>query len=216
MCFIPFRKKNVAFLSKLNQFLLLSLDYSVNIIQQDNDFRSLTCLSNDSTCDERRFIVASVRSFLSSPLFSEWKYQSAMECFSLGELMQYVERLLKALVKIYEDYSQRIVNLQSEIAVQNLASTDVIQSSSLYDSSNIRIMDVELDVDHDSGDTDILTVGKNVTSSIAYSAEKWKMGMIALISCFFCVSQVTSWDMLFKLLENESDLKVLFKQDAMA
>ncbi|KAI9087642.1 hypothetical protein K1719_030512 [Acacia pycnantha] len=202
------RKTNVAFLSKLSQYLLVMLDYAVNIIQQDNDFRSLSCLSNDSTCDERKSIVASIRSFLSSPLFNEWRHQKAMEFSSFGEVIQYVERLLKALVKLYEDYSQRIINLQSEIIAQDLAATDGIQSSSPYDSRKIRIMDVELDVNDDSGDVDILTVGKNVTSGITFSAEKWKMGMISLISCFFCASQVITWDMLFNLLENESDLKV--------
>ncbi|XP_054822227.1 serine/threonine-protein kinase ATM-like isoform X2 [Prosopis cineraria] len=202
------RKANVVFLSKLSQYVLLLLDHAVNIIQQDNDFRSLSCLSNDSACDETRSVVASIRSFLFSPLFNEWRYQNAMEFVSFGEVIQYVERLLKALVKLYQDYSQRIINVQSEVIVQDVAATDGIQSSLLCDSSKIRIMDVELDVNDDSVDVDILTAGKNITSGITFSAEKWKMGMVSLIACFFCVSQVITWDMLFNLLEDESDPKV--------
>lgn len=210
--FVSFRKKNVSFRSNLSQYLLLMLDYAVSTIQQDNDIRSLSCSSYDSTCDEASSIVASIRSFLLSPIFSEWRYLNTLESVPFGEVIQSVERLLKAFVKSYEDYCHRITNLQSEISVQDVAATDVIQSSWLYDSSKSRIVDVELDVNDDSGDLDILTAGKNIASSVSFSAEKWKMGMVSLIASFFSVSQVITWDTLFNLLEKESDPKVHLKQ----
>ncbi|KAF7806084.1 serine/threonine-protein kinase ATM-like [Senna tora] len=202
------RKINISFPSRLSQYLLLMLDYAVSIIQQDNDLRSLNCLSYDSSCDERSPIVASIRSFLSSPIFNEWRYQNASEFVPFAEIIQTVERLLKAFVKSYEDYSQRITNLQSEINVQDVAANDNTQSSWQCEINKSRIMDVELDVNDDSGDVDILAVGKNIASGVSFSSEKWKMSMVLLITCFFAVSQDITWDMLFNLLEKESDSKV--------
>ena len=50
---------------------------------------------------------------------------------------------------------------------------------------------------------------KKVGGDVSSSVEKWKMGMISLISSFFSASLLT-WDILFKLMEKENDPKVDF------
>jgi ataxia telangiectasia mutated family protein len=117
-----------------------------------------------------------------------------------------VERLLKEFVNLYNGYSQHLTSLQSDMIMQDTASTDSLQSSCSYDICKSRIVDMELDVNDDSRDVDSLLV-KNIGSGVS-SVEKWKVGMISLISYFFSASPVLTWNMLYKLMEKEYDPKV--------
>ncbi|KAK7354055.1 hypothetical protein VNO80_19511 [Phaseolus coccineus] len=201
------RKINVSFCSKLSQYLQLMLDNAVRIIQEDIDLRAFSCLGCDPTCDDMSPLVSSVHCFLSSPICIELRDQNLMDFAPFGQLIHSVERLLKAFVNLYESYSQHLMYLQSDTITQDIAATDNIQSSIPNDRSISRIMDMELDVDDDSREVDTLPVGKKVGSDDSSSAEKWKMGMISLISSFFSASLLT-WDILFKLMEKENDHKV--------
>lgn len=203
-----FRKINVAFCSKLSQHLKVMLDKAVRIIQEDSDHRA-SCLNYDPSCEDTGSLVASVHCFLSSPIFLEWRDQNLMDFVPFGEVIQSVERLLKAFVNLYEGYSKHLMSLQSEMTMQDIACTDSYQSSCSYDKSKSRIVDMELDVNDDSRDVDSLAVVKQMGSCVS-SAEKWKIGMITLISYFFSASHALTWDILFKLLEKEYDPKVDF------
>ncbi|KAL2340902.1 hypothetical protein Fmac_008842 [Flemingia macrophylla] len=204
------RKMNVSFCSKLSQYLQLMLDNAVRIIQEDSDLRAFSCLGCDPTCDDMGPLVSSMHCFLSSPIFNQLRDQNLMGFVPFDELIQSVERLLKAFVNLYESYSQHLMNLQSDAIMQAMAATDSIQSSCPNDSSKSRIMDIELDVNDDSKDVDSLPVSKKVGSDVSSSSEKWKMGMISLISSFFSASAL-AWDILFKLMEKENDPKICGK-----
>ncbi|KAK7350621.1 hypothetical protein VNO77_09440 [Canavalia gladiata] len=202
------RKINVSFCLKLSQYLQLMLDNAVRIIQEDSELEAFSCLGYDPTCNDTGSLVSSVHCFLSSPIFKEWKDQNLMDFIPFGEVIQSIEKLLKAFVNLYESYSLHVMNLQSETIVQDIGATDSIQSSCPYDSSKSRIVDMELDVNDDSREVDSLAVGKKVGSDVSSSAEKWKIGMISLISSFFSASRTLTWDILFKLMEKEYDPKV--------
>nr|KYP51536.1 Serine/threonine-protein kinase ATM [Cajanus cajan] len=201
------RKINVSFCSKLSQYLQLMLDNAVRIIQEDSDLRAFSCLGYDPTCDDMGPLVSSIHCFLSSPIFNELRDQNLMGFVPFDELIQSVERLLKAFVNLYESYSRDMMNHQSDTIIPDMAATYSIQSSCPNASSKSRIMDWDLDVNEDSKEVDSLPVGKKVGSDVSSSSEKWKMGMISLISSFFSASALT-WDILFKLMEKENDSKV--------
>ncbi|XP_052731784.1 serine/threonine-protein kinase ATM isoform X5 [Vigna angularis] len=205
-CFFT-RKINVSFSCKLSQHLQLMLDNAVRIIQEDIDLQAFSCLGCDPTCDDLSPLVSSVHCFLSSPVCIKLRDQNLMGCAPFGQLIQSVERLLKAFVNLYESYSQHLMNLQNDTIIQDIAATDSIQSSFPSDKSMSRIMDMELDVNDDSREVDCLAVGNKVGSDVSSSAEKWKMSMISVISSFFSASLLT-WDVLFKLMEKENDPKV--------
>ena len=67
---------------------------------------------------------------------------------------------------------------------------------------------MELDVNEDSRDVDILTVGGKIATGISFSSEKWKFSMISVLSSFFSVLPIVTWDILFELMGKESDQKV--------
>nr|XP_012571741.1 serine/threonine-protein kinase ATM isoform X3 [Cicer arietinum] len=199
------RKLNVSLCSKLRQYLQQMLNYAVRIIQEDSDHQA-SCLSYDPTCEDTGSLTASIHCFLSSPIFCEWRDQN-LDCVPFGEVIQSVERLLKAFANLYDGYSQHLMSLQSDMIMQDTASTDSIQSSCSYDISKSRILDMELDVNEESRDGDSLAVAKRIGTGVS-SVEKWKLGMISLISCFCSASHVLTWETLFKLMEKEYDPKV--------
>ncbi|PON35174.1 Phosphatidylinositol 3-kinase, Vps34 type, partial [Parasponia andersonii] len=196
-----------SFPSKLGQFLLELLDHAVDVIQGNQNDPSSGCSGSDFiVCD--RSLVASVRSFFCSPFFVGQRDQNSTDVALYGAVLQSTERLLKALAKGYGEYCKSLTSLQSEKFLQDLpAPVTPVQDTCPFDSKKSRIMDLELDVNDDSGDADILAVGGGVASG-ASSIEKWKLDMVALISGFFSVQSVVTWNILFKLMEIECDLKV--------
>lgn len=205
MLLCSFRKINVPFSLKLSQYLQVMLNNAVRIIQEDSGHLT-SGLSYVPTCEDTGSLAAMVHCFLSSPIFCEWRDQN-LDFVPFNEVIQSVERLLKGFVNLYDGYSQHLTSLRSDMIMQDTASTDSMQSSCSHDISKSRIVDMELDVNDDSRDADSLLV-KQIGSGVSSSAEKWKVGMISLISCFFSASPVLTWDALFKLMEKEYDPKV--------
>ncbi|KAL5544201.1 hypothetical protein UlMin_007985 [Ulmus minor] len=187
------------FLSKMGQYLLELLDCAVDAIQGNhNDLLFLGCLSSESI-SSCRALVASLRSLACSPLFVGQTDQNFTNFPLHGALIGSMERLLKALARVYEEHCNSVTSLQSETILQDLTVSNTPQNFCL---------DMDLDVGDDSREGDILAVGGNLVTGASSSAEKWKLGMILLISGFFSVLQVVTWDTLFELMKKECDSKV--------
>lgn len=198
----------LTFVSKMGQYLLELLDHAVNVIEETGcDFQSLGCTGSGLDCIARSCLLASFRSLVSCPIFSRRGDENVMDTVLYGAIVQSMERLLKELAKLYEQFSERIRNPYSETMLSDSSDTS-LQISSLLDSSRSRIVDMELDVNEDSKDVDILNFGGKITIDTSFSMVKWKLGMVSLISSFFSVLDFVTWDILFELLGKEGETKV--------
>ncbi|PRQ24322.1 putative non-specific serine/threonine protein kinase [Rosa chinensis] len=190
------REEVSSFVSKLGRYLLELLDFAVTVTQ-GND---CLALSSDLLSNGASSIVASFRSFAHSPIFSRQHDQNHVDAELYGAIMQVMERLLKAMSNVYEEFSSG--------AGERLTACDTLKQYSFpADSNKSRIVDMELDVNEDTGDMDTLSDGGKTASGVFSSVKKWKLGMISLISNFFSVLH-TTWDVLFKLLSKERDQMV--------
>lgn len=198
------------FLSEMGKYLLELLDHALSVIQGNyTNFRSLSCLGSDSIFGGTNALVASLQSFICCPIFMKWRDRDDLDVFLYGSVMQSMERLLHALVKLYEEYSECVRNFSSENSLQDLSVFDnSVQNSFASDGNKSRIMDMELDVNEDSRDVDILTVGGKIATGISFSSEKWKFSIISVILSFFSALPIVTWDILFELMGKESDQKV--------
>ncbi|KAK9995769.1 hypothetical protein SO802_020455 [Lithocarpus litseifolius] len=212
-CFTRKSEEVSPFLSEMGKCLLELLDHALSVIQGNyTNFRSLSCLGSDSFFGGTNALVASLQSFICCPIFMKWRDRDDLDVFLYGSVMQSMERLLHALVKLYEEYSECVRNFRSENILQDLSVFDnSVQNSFASDGNKSRIMDMELDVNEDSRDVDILTVGGKIATGISFSSEKWKFSIISVISSFFSVLPVVTWDILFELMGKESDQKVCEK-----
>lgn len=196
------------FLYKIGQCLLKLLDHSISIIEEkQHDIRSHGCLSSDLMIFDAMSSVASLRSFISCPSFSnsKWRNQHAVDCLPIN---QSIERLLKALTKLYEEYCNCKVNFQSDKSVTDLTDSDTgIKDFHSLDNNKSRIMDMELDV---TGDFEEVGVGgKKTATGLSFSSVNWRLNAISLISSFFSVLPVLTWEILFKLMEKEINPQVI-------
>ncbi|KAF5476799.1 hypothetical protein F2P56_003496 [Juglans regia] len=200
------------FMSKMGKYLLELLDCALSFIQENhNDFQSLGSLGSDSIFGGTNSLAASLQCFICCPIFTKRREENNLDVFLYGSLVQSMERLLKALAKVYEEHSIAR-NFQSDVSLQDLSASDnFVRDFLASDSNKSRIMDMELDVNENSSDVEILTVGGKIATGMSFSSEKWKLGMISLISSFFPVLQVVTWDVLFELMGKESDRKVCEK-----
>ncbi|GLT47213.1 hypothetical protein SLA2020_209240 [Shorea laevis] len=204
------QEETSSFLSKLGQYLLELLSHALNIIEEKhNNFQSLSFWGFSSNFNEKSTILASFRSFVSCPLFIYCRDQDTMGFVHFNLVIQSMERLLKAIAKLYDDYNECVVNLQSETISSQLSTPDSpVKILNPLDGNKSRIMDMELDVNEDVKDVDILAACGKAAAGTSFLAVKWKLGMISLISSFFSVLHVVTWDVLFDLMEKEHDLKV--------
>lgn len=134
------------FLRKIGQCLLKLLDHSISTIEEKQyDIQSQGCLSSDLMIfDAMSCTVASLRSFISCPSFCDSKWRNQLDS---SPVIQSIERLLKALTKLYEEYCNCMVNFQSDKSITDLSDSDIgIKDFHSVDNNKSRIMDMELDV----------------------------------------------------------------------
>lgn len=153
-------------------------------------------------------LVTSFKSFVSSPLFGKREQSSSNFAFH-GTVMQSMERLLKTLAEGYEENCKRLSSSHSKRGEQafTASSTSVSETGPLIGDKS-RIMDLDLDMNDDSQELDTSTGSGKISSDVFSSVEKWKLAMVSLISGFFSVHPVATWDILFQFLEIECDSKV--------
>lgn len=204
------REEVSSFLSKLGQFLLELLNHAVNVIQENkNDSRSLGFLGFTSSFNQKSAIVVSFNTFVLGPLFTQRRDGDALDVVLYDAVKQSLQKLLKAFTELYDEYTESITNLWSGLLASNSSGSDSsIRISNHADSNKSRIMDMELDVDEDGKDITIQTSSGKIPSGGSFSAVKWKLGMVSLISSFFLVLHDKTWDVLSNLLGKELDFKV--------
>ncbi|OWM90493.1 hypothetical protein CDL15_Pgr014796 [Punica granatum] len=163
------------FLSKMVIALLELLDCATALIEEtQNSFHSQGCLGPVSLCDGTSSILSSFRIFVSSPIFTELRNEKALDAISYCVMKQSMERLLRAIIGLYEGN----ICKRSPQPDMDFSAAEMPESVRPIPDNISRIMDMELDVDADFKDADIFSVGGKVTSGLAFSMEKWKLGMV--------------------------------------
>uniref|UniRef100_A0A7N2KNE5 Uncharacterized protein n=1 Tax=Quercus lobata TaxID=97700 RepID=A0A7N2KNE5_QUELO len=69
-------------------------------------FFTFICLGSDSIFGGKNSLLSSLQSFICCPIFMKWRDQNHMDVFLYGSVMQSMERLLHALMKLYEEDSE--------------------------------------------------------------------------------------------------------------
>lgn len=201
-----------SFVSKAGHYISDLVDHAVVMIQQSQkDIQSHGCLSLNSIFEGTSSLIASFRSFVSCPLFVKQKDQDVIDVTLYTGITHSIERFLNAVAKLYEDCSACMMKMESSScsAVENdfpNAGT-ILPNSRWLGSVDSRIMDIELDVVEDSKNAEAFSVESRIATGISCMAMKWKLDMISLISCFFSVLPIVTWEILFHLMENESNSK---------
>lgn len=195
------------FFSKLGEVIVELLDQSILVVDKTfNDIIS-GCLGSNSFFDQTQMTVASVRSFICSPLLSicQKKGETIMELYP--KIIQSAERFLESLAKLYDVCSGCRKNPNGKTTLPDLSETISIHDP-VPNKSKSLILDMELDMNSGSGDLDSLTVDVDQTSAVSTSSANQKMDLLRIMSIFFSILPLVTWEILFNLMEKEKDPKV--------
>lgn len=144
---------------------------------------------------------------MSCPLFSLSKERNYIDREPFEVVIQSIDNILTVLGKLFSIISDGTSNSQSGICTQRFPLSPSLQEFSPMDESKAQIIDMDLDIDDGSKDTDTLNAnGTNLITS--FSTSQWKLKFVLMISTFFPVSPVLSWQTLFDIYEKENDNKV--------
>ncbi|XP_017218492.1 serine/threonine-protein kinase ATM [Daucus carota subsp. sativus] len=185
------------FLSKIGFYLSDLLECAVSMIQEYfNDI--MHKYDSKSSIDRVKSILVSFRSLTSSPLFGIWTVHNVIDVKTRTSINESFKRLLKALAELYDRSISCSDDLQSDIDVPDSSKTYAPDSSQAK--SRSKIVDMDLDGDDD---------GNDIEGSSPASAANLKLHFVSLISNFFAVVPVAAWDVMFNLMEKETDPRAL-------
>lgn len=164
--------------------------------------RTSSIFGTDTLFEATFFTMSSFRSLMKCPLFSISENIKFIEQES--PLIKCLKKLLFAFVSLFKDVSCHSSNI-------DLVDTIPLSQSSLSDMDIHRqLVDIELDTDNGSNDTDGLALTDNKSPPSLSFSTRWKLDMINTISLFLSVMPVITCESLFDIYHHESDCKVVW------
>ncbi|XP_009622788.1 serine/threonine-protein kinase ATM isoform X4 [Nicotiana tomentosiformis] len=194
-------------LATLSQYVSKLLDRAASILEKSYDDLVCGLSGSRSIFDTIGTIRVSFESFLCSPLFNEMQNDNNIDV--LAAVIQSVERILKVLAKLYEGSSSSGSNFHSKRDDLDSSASVSSHDSHPVNSRTSMIMDMELDVNISSKDTDAVKIGGKATAEILASSVNQRMEVVSIITKFFSALPFHTWDVMFELMEKESDPRVL-------
>lgn len=191
----------------MGEVIVELLDQSVSVVEKTISDIVSGCLGANSFFDHTEVAVASLRSFIRSPMLRihQEKDETIMESYL--RIIQSAERFLKSLAKLYDACSGCGKNPNAKTSSPDLSETMPIHDAVPSNSNKSLILDMELDMDSGSGDIDN-TVHGDRTSAVSTASANQKMDLLLIMSIFFSISPSVTWEILFNLKEKERDPKV--------
>lgn len=194
-------------LATLSQYVSKLLDRAASILEKSYDDLVCGLSGSRSIFDTIGTIRVSFESFLCSPLFNEMQNDDNIDV--LAAVIQSVERILKVLAKLYEGSSSSGSNFHSKRDDLDSSASVSSHDSHPVNSRTSMIMDMELDVNISSKDTDAVKIGGKATAEILASSVNQRMEVVSIITKFFSALPFHTWDVMFELMEKESDPRVI-------
>ncbi|WVZ71910.1 LOW QUALITY PROTEIN: hypothetical protein U9M48_020441, partial [Paspalum notatum var. saurae] len=147
----------------------------------------------------------------------------------LQEVIDYITNILKHMVsfvmKKKDELSHGLTNLSSELdttgsALSLMSNSDGENAGKVLPISSVNsedvnpifdckssVADMDLDV-MDSGEVDSITASASGSTGSFLRPSEWKLELVCIISTFFSVSSLRTWEILYNLVEKESDVRV--------
>ncbi|KAJ8476072.1 hypothetical protein OPV22_019799 [Ensete ventricosum] len=198
------REDKFLILPKVIDFLTEILDHIVSVIEDKcNEMSCDGSVNLSFILDSAGTNASSLRSLLASPLF---KLKDGTDCVPLARITQAIEKLLVAFAKLFDVLSKFPTDPVSDTEIQQLPISSVDPPQDSMAEFNVRIVDMELDVDESFEDMDSVAMsgGKRLITSPLL----WKLNLVSMISSFSSVLPFRTWEVLFDLMGRENDSKV--------
>ncbi|KAK9119710.1 hypothetical protein Scep_017803 [Stephania cephalantha] len=202
--------ENSLFITKMCSYLVELLQCAVSAVEKSlNDLQSRGYLQPNPILDGTGILLVSIRGFVSSPLFSICKDQNNFNNALFRDISEVLERMLRALVKLFEEGCDAIRNASYDLVLpENFSSSVPCPNPNSLDSSKSRIIDIDLDMGENTKDMDVLAINGENLSGIPPFSNVWRFDMLAVIASFFSVLPDVTWEVMLNLIRRENDSKL--------
>lgn len=172
------------------------MSHAVSIIEKCSSETRCGFFGFNAGLDGMDSMLNSLKSFIGSPFFIYPENDSTL----YKNIVQSIKSLLEALNRLYEGIFD---------GLNNWSDPDIYdQESQSSKRIKMTVLDEELDANDDSKDVTIRS--SSGEPSLVSSTVNWKLNIISLISSFFSVLPVATWDVLTDLMRIESDQRVIY------
>jgi ataxia telangiectasia mutated family protein len=152
--------------------------------------------------------LSSFKSFLSSPIFNLSRVDNGVSSLVVKGVTELLDELLVAISQLFSQLSSLVNNFDGENAGKVLP-ISCVNSEDLNPIVDCKssVADMDLDV-MDSGEVDSVTTSGSGNMGNFLRPLEWKLELVRTISTFFSVLSLHTWEILYSLVEKESDVKV--------
>lgn len=162
-----------------------------------------------SALDTTGSALSSFQSFLSSPFFSLRRVSNRVSSVLIKAVTELLDELLVAISQLFSHLSSSMNNFDGENASKMLPVSCINLSEDLNPVVDYKSSVVDMDLDApDSGEVDSVTAIGSGSMGISSRPLEWKLELVCVISTFFSVSPLHTWEILYNLVEKESEVKV--------
>ncbi|VAH09133.1 unnamed protein product [Triticum turgidum subsp. durum] len=201
-------EENSLFLKELFGHLTGIIKYMISMVMKKHEELSHGLTSVGSAFETAGSILSSFQTFLSAPIFRLRSVSNRASSVLIKGVTVLLDELLVEFSQLFSRLSSSANNSDSENTNKMLPISSVNLSEDLNPFVDHKsVVDMDFDMT-DSGEVDSITASVSGSIGISSRLLEWKLELVGVISTFFSVSAPHTWEILYNLVEKESDVKV--------
>uniref|UniRef100_A0ACD5TS08 Uncharacterized protein n=1 Tax=Avena sativa TaxID=4498 RepID=A0ACD5TS08_AVESA len=200
-------EENSSFLQALFDHVTNIIKYIVSVVMKKHDELSHGLTSVGSAFETTGSILSSFQTFLSAPIFRLQSISNKVSSVLIKDVTGLLDELLVAFSQLFSRLCSPANTSDSENTSKMFPISSVNLSEDLHPVVEHKSI-VDMDFDVDSGEVDSNTASVSGSIGISSRPLEWKLELVCVISTFFSVSPTHTWEVLYNLVEKESDVKV--------
>ncbi|XP_020405742.1 serine/threonine-protein kinase ATM isoform X6 [Zea mays] len=184
------------------------LKHIVSFVVKKNDELSHGLTNISSALDTMGSAFSSIKSLLSSPIFNLSRVDNGVCSVVIKSITELLDELLVAISQLFCQISSLVSNFDAESTGKMLPTSSInLEDLNPVLDCKSSVADMDLDV-MDSSEVDSVTASASGSMGSFLRPLEWKLDLVCIISTFFSVSSLHTWEILYSLVDKEGDVKV--------
>ncbi|CAL4957640.1 unnamed protein product [Urochloa decumbens] len=194
-------------LQEVLNYIANILKHIVSFVMKKNDELSHGVTNLSLPLGTTGSALSSFKSFLSSPIFNLSRVDNRMNSVVIKGVTELLDELLVAISHLFSQLSSLMNNFDGDAGkVLPISCVNPEDLNPIVDCKS-SVADMDLDV-MDSGEVDSITTSGSANMGSFLRPLDLKLELVSIISTFFSVLSLHTWEILNGLVEKESDVKV--------
>uniref|UniRef100_A0A0D9Y262 Serine/threonine-protein kinase ATM n=1 Tax=Oryza glumipatula TaxID=40148 RepID=A0A0D9Y262_9ORYZ len=194
-----------SFLQVMLDYVTNAIKHIVSVVMKEHAELSHGLTNLGSVFDTTGSALSSFKSFMHSPLFSLWRVNNKTS--SVLGVTELLDELLEAISELFAQFSSLMNNFDGDNPNKMLPVPFVSLSEDLHPDNRSSFVDMDLDMTG-SGEVDPVTAGGSGSMGISPRPLECKLELVCIISTFFSVVPLHTWEVLYNLADKEVNIKV--------